>query len=274
MINKVIENSLFKKDPSRFHELRKCVKEFNASYNGNNIIQDDIFSVAGNYVAKNAKHLELLRLPIKDDDFCAFTCVRSGELFMVLNSALPISKQIFAAGHELYHIWCYISDHNDTLPHNGSLLTAEDIDETTATQEDIEANAFAALLLVPASALNEQIEIYGIDRKNIRIDSIVRLMDIFAIPYKAMVLRLFEEGIIDERATSSLLLQGTTDNLNRSMLHQNIALRWQKRTNDTVDMGMLPVLFQQNQEANRLPALRISEDKNTIEEINAWFSGK
>ena len=47
-MNETIENSLFKKNPIRFQELRKYVKEFNTSYNGSNIIQDDIFSVACN----------------------------------------------------------------------------------------------------------------------------------------------------------------------------------------------------------------------------------
>lgn len=273
-MNEVIENSLFKKNPARFQKLRKYVKEFNTSYNGSNIIQDDIFNVACNYVTKNGKHLELLRLPIKDDDFCAFTCVRTGELFTVLNSALPLCKQNFAAGHELYHIWRYISDQDDSLPHSGSLLTAEDMDEITATQEDVEANAFAALLLVPAAALNEQIEVYGLDRKNLDLDAVVRLMDIFAVPFKAMVLRLFEEGILDERATDFLLQQGTTDALARSMQQQNTALRWQKRTADTIDMGILPALLQQNQEANRLQERRIAEDRQSLEEMNAWLSRK
>lgn len=273
-MNEIIENSLFKKNPARFQELRKYVKEFNTSYNGSNIIQDDIFTVASNYVTKNSKHLELLRLPIKDDDFCAFTCVRNGELFTVLNSALPLCKQNFAAGHELYHIWRYISDQDDSLPLSGSLLTAEDMDEVVATIEDLEANAFAALLLVPVSALNEQIEVYGLDRKNLSLDAIVRLMDIFAVPFKAIVLRLFEESIIDERTTDSLLGQGTTDNLKRSMQQQNIALRWQKRTTDTIDMGTLPALLLQNQEAERLPECRISEDKQSLKEMSAWLSRK
>lgn len=273
-MNEIIENSLFKKNPARFQELRKYVKEFNASYNGNNIIQDDIANVACNYVKKNDRHLELLRLPILDDDFCAFTCVRDGKLFTVLNSALPICKQNFATGHELYHIWRYITDQDDDLPHSGSLLTAEDMDESTATREDIEANAFAALLLAPVAALNEQIEVYGLNRKNLCLDAIVRLMDIFAIPFKAMVLRLFEEGILDERAADLLLLQGTEENLKHSMQQQNIALRWQKRTLDTIDMGILPVLLQQNRDAQRLPERRISEDEQSLEEMNAWLSRK
>ena len=271
-MNQLIESSLFKKNPIRFQELRKYVREFNTSYNGSNIIQDDIFSVACNYAAQNGRHLELLRLPIKDDDFCAFTCVRKGELFTTLNSSLPISKQIFTMAHELYHIWCYISDQDDTLPHTGSLLTAENMNDSAVTQEDIEANAFAALLLVPLSAINEQMEIYGIDIKKVNLDSVVRLMDIFAVPFKAMVLRLFEENILGARDTNILLQQGTPENLLFSMRRQNIALRWEKRTADVIDMGILPMLLKQNQEAERLPARRISEDIKTLENMYAWLS--
>lgn len=272
-MNEIIENSLYKINPARFQELRKLVKEFNTSYIGSNIIQDDIFHLACNYASKNGKHLELLRLPIQDDDFCAFTCVRSGELFTVLNSALPLCKQIFAAGHELYHIWRYITEQDESLPHNGSLLTAEDMNEVTATQEDTEANAFAALLLVPAAALNEQIEVYGLNRKNLSLDDVIRLMDIFAIPFKAMALRLLEEDILDERAADLLLQKGTEENQNRSMRQQNIAQRWQKRTTDTIDLGLLPILLQQNQEANRLPERRTMEDKQSLEKIYDWLSG-
>lgn len=273
-MNEVIENSLFKKNPNRFQELRKLVKEFNTSYNGSNIIQDDIFTVARNYVSKNGKHLEILRFPIPDDDLCAFTCVRNGELFTVLNSALPLCKQNFAAAHELYHIWRYISDQDDSLPHSGSLLTAEDLDEATATQEDTEANAFAALLLVPVTALTEQIDVYDLDRRSLGIESIVRLMDIFAVPFKAVVLRLYEEGIMDEQTTDTLLQQGATDSLQRAMEQLNIALRWQRRTTDTIDLGILPLLIQQNQEAERLPERRIAEDTKSLEEMKAWLFRK
>lgn len=273
-MNEVIENSLFKKNPARFQELRKYVKEFNASYNGSNIIQDDIANVACNYVKKNGRHLELLRLPISDDDFCAFTCVREGELFTVLNSAMPLCKQNFAIGHELYHIWRYITDQDDALPLSGSLLTADDMDEAAATWEDIEANAFSALLLAPVASLNEQIDIYELNPKHLDLDAVVRLMDIFAIPFKAMVLRLLEERILDERTTDFLLKQGTAEALNHSMQQQHIALRWQECTPDTIDMGRLPMLLQQNKEADRVPERRITEDEKSLEEMKNWLSRK
>lgn len=272
-MNTVIENSLYKNNPSQFQELRKCAKEFCASYIGNNIIQDDIFSVIRNFAEKNGNHLELIKLPIQDDDFCAFTCIRSGELFTVLNSSLPLCKQIYAVAHELYHIWCYISDLDDMLTHSGSLLTADHLDDDSVSQEDMEANAFAALLLVPSSALMEQMDVYDIDRRNISLNDVVKLMDIFAVPFKAMVLRLLEESLLDEHTADQLIQQGSDDGLMRSMSRQNVALRWQKRSSE-VDLGLLTSLLQQNQEEGRLPDNRIDEDRKLLYEMIARYAGK
>ena len=268
-----MEHCLFNENPARFQHLRRYVKEFNAAYNGNNIIQDDIFNIAGNYAEKNGTHLELLRLPIQDEAFCAFTCVRDGELFMVLNSYLPVCKQIFAAAHELYHIWCYISNQDDSLLLNGSFLTAEILDDTAAADEDQEANAFAALLLVSSTALNEQMEIYGLDQNHIELPSIIRLMDIFAVPFKAIVLRLYEEQILDKRTTGQLLNDGTPENLQHIMEQENLALRWQKSAAQTISFGMLPGLILKNQAAGYLPEQRIQEDLQRLKDIYASFSG-
>ena len=65
-------------------------------------------------------------------------------------------------------------------------------DETGRTQEDLEANAFAGLLLMPDQLLHEQILLYGLDKDLVSVDSALMLMDMFAMPYKAVVLRLFE----------------------------------------------------------------------------------
>lgn len=60
----------------------------------------------------------------------------------------------------------------------------------------MEANAFAGVLLIPADVLKQQSGIYRIDKNHIGIDEVLTLMEIFSVPYKAMVLRLAEEQII------------------------------------------------------------------------------
>ena len=101
-------------------------------------------------------------------------------------------------------------------------------------------------------------------------DAVVRLMDVFAIPFKAMVLCLFEEKIIDSRTADSLLKEGTTELVKYSMKKQNIALRWQKRTADLIDIGPLPMLIQENIDADCLPKRRIEEDVQVLKDLNVW----
>ena len=93
----VLDNSLYMNDQKKFQELFQAVIQFNSLYNGNNIIQDDIFSVLTNYARKKQEDLDLFRFPTKDDDFCALTCVQKGRVFTYVNSWLPVSNQIFAA---------------------------------------------------------------------------------------------------------------------------------------------------------------------------------
>ena len=76
-------------DQKKFQELFQAVIQFNSLYNGNNIIQDDIFSVLTYYARKKQEDLDLFRFPAKDDDFCALTCVQKGRVFTYVNSWLP-----------------------------------------------------------------------------------------------------------------------------------------------------------------------------------------
>ena len=110
---KVLDNSLYIKDYKRYIKISECVTRFNSVYNKNNIIQDDIFNVIENYVIHHDMPFELLRFPIRDEELCACTFIRQGRMFVMINSALPLSKQIFAAAHELYHIhWVYQTQTN------------------------------------------------------------------------------------------------------------------------------------------------------------------
>ena len=107
-----------------------------------------------------------------------------------------------------------------------SVLKLSLIDESAAKLEDSEANAFAALFLVPREFLLQQADIYGIRRGRIVLKDVLKLMDNFAVPYKAMVLRLYEEDFIDRKKADELL------NVDNSVIEEEIRLtgistRWQ-----------------------------------------------
>lgn len=256
----VLDNSLYVQKPSKFHELSGAVEQFNIRYNGSNIIQDDIFSVLKNYARTKGIMLELLRFPVKDEDFCALTCIRKGKIFVYVNSWLPLSNQIFAVAHELYHIWCFIEEKNASVLRKGSLLNASAMDEDVKNNEDREANAFAGMLLVSSGALFEQMKIYGISREKQSLEEIIQLMGIFSVPYKAILLRLYEEKYMEMDSVREFL------KIRKEVLEKKIgyvveADRWQKRTPEIVQLGSLKQMMDQNQENELLADSRAASDR-------------
>lgn len=268
----VLDNSLFIQRPEKFQELSGAVDLFNIRYNGSNIVQDDIFSILKNYARTKEVSLELLRFPVKDEDFCALTCVRKEKIFVYVNSWLPLSNQIFAAAHELYHIWCFIEEKDTSVLRKGSLLNASDMDEDVKNNEDREANAFAGMLLVPSKVLFEQMKIYGISREKQNLEDIIQLMAIFSVPYKAILLRLYEEGYMEIEHVKEFL------KIEKEVLKKKIgyvveADRWQKRTPEIIQLGSLKQLMDQNQEDELLTDSRAMSDQRTYIHLLQQYTG-
>lgn len=258
----VLDNSLFVQRPEKFQELSGAIELFNIRYNGSNIVQDDIFSILKNYARTKGVVLELLRFPVKDEDFCALTCIRKEKIFVYVNSWLPLSNQIFAAAHELYHIWCFIEEKDTSVLRKGSLLNASDMDEDVKNNEDREANAFAGMLLVPSRTLFEQMKIYGISREEQSLEDIIQLMAIFSVPYKAILLRLYEEGYMKLESVKQFL-KIEKEVLNKKIGYVVEADRWQKRTPEIIQLGSLKQMMDQNQENELLSGSRAMSDQRT-----------
>lgn len=263
---KALENSLFEKARSRYQAIQRCVTQFNSVYNGNNIIQDDIFLIMDNYVRKHGMPFELLRYPIADQELCACTFIREKRLFVLVNAAIPMAKQIFAAAHELYHIYCF-ADENDTgLSERGSILNSMTIDEAATVMEDMEANAFAGLLLAPPDRIDEQMRIYGIKRGEISLQDVLMLMEIFAIPYKAIVLRLFEDGIISEAEAREFFTMPQKEILDQIELTGKAA-RWQQIPQTPIRLGSLMEKMKAAEDLESVREERMKDDLGNIKRI-------
>lgn len=263
---KVLDNSLYRKDRKKYLKISECVTSFNALYNKNNIVQDDIFSVLENYVARHDTPFELLRYPIGDEELCACTFIRQGRMFVMINSAIPLSKQIFAAAHELYHIYCYFEEKDFSLLQSGSILASDVIDDEAKEFEDMEANAFAALLLVPKDRLEEQSDVYNLSYKNVSVQVILKIMDIFAIPYKAAILRLFEEEKIDI-ITARKLLQIDSDEISKQIEVTGKSARWQEIPRDLIRFGSLSEKMYDLEQWEAVREERLNSDKARLSEI-------
>ena len=89
------------------------------------------------------------------------------------------------------------------------------------------------MLLVPSLALLEQMKIYAIAQNKQSIEDVILLMAIFAVPYKAMLLRLHEEGYMDAETVHEFL-KVESEVLQKAIAYEPGAARWYKRTPEIV----------------------------------------
>ena len=174
---------------------------------GNDIIGDQIFSILSRYA-------RVIYYPLGKDAPWGFTRISGSKNdamqekpFVAINTSIPLDCQVFAAAHELYHIW--YEESPDVLP--SDLLNEQD----KAVSEK-KANRFAAEFLVDEMLLKQEISLYQINE--ITIKSILQLCELFVVPYRTMSKRLKEIGMITENKLQEFLAEPEeTINIYRKM---------------------------------------------------------
>ena len=157
----------------------------------------------------------------------------------------------------------FFREKNGSVLRKGSILNAAVMDEDVKCKEDLEANAFAGLLLVPSNALYEQMQIYGIPKSGQVLGDMIRLMAIFSVPYKAVLLRLYEEGYINTDTVYEFL-NVKKEVLRKAVSYEPDAERWQRRTPEILRFGSLKQLMDQNSEYDLLSDKRNVSDQETL----------
>jgi Zn-dependent peptidase ImmA (M78 family) len=265
----ILRESLYSKQNKQFEIIKVHSRSFAANYCGNVIIRDAIFGVVSNYARKKELPLEVLRYPFRDDELWAFTFVKKGTVFLCVNSDLSLCKQFFATAHELYHIYCFAEDTNTSTIDGGSVLDSKTIDNVAITQEDLEANAFAGLLLMPDALLSEQMDVYGVAKESLGVDDVLLLMDLFAIPYKATVIRLMECGIIS-RQKAQTLIDVDSGTIQKRINLLGRAEQWQKN-NDSIYFGTLRDNLDFNVREGYLTEERKKSDQDFLADLQKSF---
>lgn len=160
----------------------------------NDVIGVQILSILGRYA-------RVIYYPLGKDAPWGFTRISGSrndsaleKPFVAINTSIPVDCQVFAAAHELYHIW---------YEQNPDILPSDLLDENNKETNEKKANRFAAEFLVDEVMLRQEIEIYKI--KKITIKSVLQMADLFTVPYQAMVKRLNETGLIGKEETKKLL---------------------------------------------------------------------
>ena len=125
------------------------------------------------------------------------------EDFVYINTAKPIAEQIFAAAHELGHIFGVSEKVWKMMGYSG-FPTEEDKENIT--------NRFAAELLMPADVFKEvfleHMKEVGIKNGKVKVDDLVRVMvmqmNAFLVPYEAVRRRLVEIGLMQQSVADFL----------------------------------------------------------------------
>lgn len=162
----------------------------------NDIIGTQIFAILGLYA-------RVIYYPLGKAAPWGFTRISGSENdaalekpFVAINSSIPIDCQVFAAAHELYHIW---------YEHNSYMLPADLLNEQNKKISEKKANRFAGEFLVDEQLLKQEIDLYKI--KKITIKSILQFAELFTVPYRTMVKRFKEIGMITDAELTKFLAE-------------------------------------------------------------------
>ena len=163
-----------------------------------NLIKDHRIENAPIDIEKIAEHYAEIRSEELEDDNMSGMLYRHSENKNIIgiNSRHPESRRRFTLAHELGHLLLH---KNDEILIDGNLHTAfafrnqkskEGIDE-----KEIEANFFAASILMPESLLKK-------DAKSVAMtsdaeDAIILLADLYNVSVQAMTIRLTKLKLID-----------------------------------------------------------------------------
>lgn len=127
---------------------------------------------------KILKQYGLLQVPIENKYWSGAIYQSKEKKIPVINTALPRMNQYFAAWHEVYHL-IYGEDEDSKVYEINVELT----------KTERKADYFAA------KALMGNVYNYYVELKNEEfLDKIAQCMDLYQVPYKAILIQLFEEA--------------------------------------------------------------------------------
>lgn len=167
----------------------------------NMIIKDDIFGIL-------EKHCTVVYYPIENEINCGFHTQRfvkdKLEDFVYINTAKTVAEQVFAAAHELGHVWG-VTDQVWKMAGEQGILENE-------TEERI-INRFAAELLMPEEEFRRtflrHMEKLSLDSNKLRLVDLIRVMVLqmndYMVPYESVRRRVIETKIITQELGTVLL---------------------------------------------------------------------
>lgn len=262
-----LNNSLRKDDIKQINkEIALINQDYGLSTRG--YLKDEIFELL-------EKLGTLIFYPIEEENLWGIYVCKNEKHYFIINSAIELEKQVFAGAHELAHSL-------DIAKVKFEIVTADLMTEyvehnkygVDIKKADIIANRFAAELLVPSKKLKEKFEelpeIYNLSTKAII------LSGIFLVPYKAIVKRFVEVGLITDSEEIESLLRVEREQIKfvakrHECCRRNYEISKEKRLGGYVNKALLMYENELNTYAelrSRLELLNIKPEDYGIEDTD------
>lgn len=191
------------------------------------LIRDDIFNIL-------EKYCTVLYFPLKNEenDGCHVQRFVNNQVenFVYINTHKSIEKQIFTAAHELGHILelnLFLKDH---CPDYNTEL------------EETAMNQFAALVLMPDEIFLSQVKNnftkYSTESDTITFENLIKLsvciMDYFFVPFKSVVIKLYETRFLSKDDAEKVINnQNTLEKINdyiKLLGYKRLGIRSEKKS--------------------------------------------
>lgn len=157
-----------------------------------------------NYLIKNT---EVILFPSKSLNYGGMVLYRSNNFYIHINTLQPKTYENFVWAHEFYH---YVFEKE--LIKNVNEVTF--VNDSNDNQIERKANLFAAEFLINKDILKTVFD----DIKNQNPDeplqtNVIRLMATFILPYKTLVIKLAQDGLISIDEAEDIIDYPYRDNL-------------------------------------------------------------
>lgn len=265
-----VSECLFEKEPKMFREIENKANMVLMITPVFRLIGSNLKVFIKSYAEKNSVHLKLLYLPFHDDQVWGIFYQQKGIYFIVINSDISINKQNVALAHEFYHF--IISLEEDKV--SAMDILKENSVQAECSMEDKKANAFSSCLLMPKDIVNVLLENKA-ETVEEKLFQVKLLMDVFVVPYKTAVIRLFELGCLSLEE-AEYFIQYTNSTLRDELEKDNHFLksvRWNNSMKNYIDIDDLPDLIKENVEFEFISASKADKCMKKVEEILAALKG-
>lgn len=259
-----LEDCLYSKNKEGFEEIEKKANGILLKSLTTRLIASNLKLLIKDYADKADVHLKILYLPFHDTQVWGMFYKKSEIYFIIINSEVSISKQNVALAHEFYHFL----DSLETESHSPIDIFKEIETSHPIDIEDNKANAFSSCLLMPADVVRTICNKNSTDIYE-QIAYIKVLMDVFVVPYKTAVIRLYELSIFNFETANSFLLdenretQSIIENIKSSFNSQ----RWEKNFDNYYDLDDLTELINENENYEFISEKKALETRLQVEEI-------